>query len=809
MRTFRTGRPASIVLIVLLWPALVLAQTPAPKVGVVTTLQGQATVARPVLPQPIPLRFRDDVFVRDRVETKENSIVRVLLGGKALVTIRELSVFTITEEPGRAAVDLRSGKLAVGVAKGLLRAGEVIEIRTPNAVAGIRGSLVVAEVTIVGGVPRTRFTALEATLPITISPLSDPSVTIPLNPDQAVDVSGVGGSTVLSPVQSITPDQARAVAETASAPRPAEQSFSSPIASQISAAKMAEATQLASLIAPPPESAAAPSPPTEPASPVTPLASAAAVDLGLFEATPFGAAGWAVLSFPSLDIIIRPLPTSTVDLFVQTPEVIKETIEVNALAAAAMVSPLVTGPDNATNPVPGDGNGGDGLPSTEDGPDRVIAGTMLNLAPGQHLRTFSETSSRTSSSPVVQITESQVSGVDSLFLVESGADATLSGSLLLMGGTSTETSLLTTQSSVLEVNGRLATTTGSTLLDVASTAVVAGDVARVGPGGRLSLAGPLLTDVGGSYSVSADFLGVSGGGRLEGASPQALLQFSGSLVVLGGEATESPSHLLSVSGAGSVASLAGPLASFTNGSVAVVAGGSGSALVGVSSEGQLLGTTTSPLVSLSESLLLLAGGVPAVALDSGTATLGGFLRMFDAELLLASAPLLSAKAASVLTTSSDTVDLSLRARVSSLGTELIRLDASTLSVLSGALVNVAGGSTLSVAGDLVHLRNGATLNIFSGPLLNVTGGSFVTIGGALVNFGGTRGNTISVTNSLCPCSVFSGIPVALTNGALTANVSIGPKPIGNGSLGAVNLSSPSTAVIVVSGASSRVTIGAP
>jgi hypothetical protein len=85
----------------------------------------------------------------------------------------------------------------------------------------------------------------------------------------------------------------------------------------------------------------------------------------------------------------------------------------------------------------------------------------------------------------------------------------------------------------------------------------------------------------------------------------------------------------------------------------------------------------------------------------------------------------------------------------------------------------------------------------------------VTIRGALVNFGGTRGNTISVTNSLCPCSVFSGIPVALTNGALAANVSIGPKPIGNGSLGAVNLSSPSTAVIVVSGASSRVTIGAP
>ena len=49
-------------------------------VGVVTTLAGQATVARAALASPVPLRFKDDVFLRDRIATAERSVVRVLLG---------------------------------------------------------------------------------------------------------------------------------------------------------------------------------------------------------------------------------------------------------------------------------------------------------------------------------------------------------------------------------------------------------------------------------------------------------------------------------------------------------------------------------------------------------------------------------------------------------------------------------------------------------------------------------------------------------------------------------------------------------
>src|SRR4029453_7718009 len=111
-------------------------------VGVVTTLDGRANVARPTLTTPLALKFKDDVFGRDKISTQENSLVRVLLGGKAILTVRELSEVTITEDAGRAVVTLPDGKVVLAVAKQRMRPGESIEIRTPNAVAAVRGTIV-------------------------------------------------------------------------------------------------------------------------------------------------------------------------------------------------------------------------------------------------------------------------------------------------------------------------------------------------------------------------------------------------------------------------------------------------------------------------------------------------------------------------------------------------------------------------------------------------------------------------------------------------------------------------------------------
>ena len=142
----RLRRIVAILLVLGACPALASAQTGGDRnVGVVTTLAGNATVARTSLASPQPLRFKDDVFLRDRISTAERSIVRVLLGGKALVTVRELSALTITENTGRSTIDLSSGKIAMGVLRQRMRPGEVIEIRTPNAIAAVRGTVLVVE----------------------------------------------------------------------------------------------------------------------------------------------------------------------------------------------------------------------------------------------------------------------------------------------------------------------------------------------------------------------------------------------------------------------------------------------------------------------------------------------------------------------------------------------------------------------------------------------------------------------------------------------------------------------------------------
>jgi len=140
----KISRPA-VVLIFFVGFLPSLASAQATKAGVVTTLEGNVTVSRVTL-APQPLKFKDDVLVNDKVTTGDQSIARMLLGGKAVVTVRERSTLTITEVPGKATIDLDAGKIALAVAKDKMRPGESIEIRAANVVAGIRGTVVVAEV---------------------------------------------------------------------------------------------------------------------------------------------------------------------------------------------------------------------------------------------------------------------------------------------------------------------------------------------------------------------------------------------------------------------------------------------------------------------------------------------------------------------------------------------------------------------------------------------------------------------------------------------------------------------------------------
>ena len=151
-------------LIVVLAVALGTQAEALDRAGVVTTLEGDVTVTRASLPQPAPLKFKDDIFARDRIVAGKDSVARILLGGRAVVTVREFSTVTITEAPGVATVDVAAGRVAVAVAREKMRAGDRVEVKTPNAVAGIRGTVIVAEVF---GIDHSVVTVLKGAIDVT------------------------------------------------------------------------------------------------------------------------------------------------------------------------------------------------------------------------------------------------------------------------------------------------------------------------------------------------------------------------------------------------------------------------------------------------------------------------------------------------------------------------------------------------------------------------------------------------------------------------------------------------------------------
>src|SRR6266850_7142875 len=164
-------------------------------VGIVTTVQGQATVAHAASSSTVPLKFRDSIFERDRINTAENSIVKVLMGGRAVVTVRELSVLTITEDLGRTTINLESGKIAVAVAKQRMQPGEKLEVHTPNAVAAVRGTVFVVEVSrqgaqAVGGNLGASTQVTSVTGAVEVSPSSNPANAALLTAFKSVSLLG-------------------------------------------------------------------------------------------------------------------------------------------------------------------------------------------------------------------------------------------------------------------------------------------------------------------------------------------------------------------------------------------------------------------------------------------------------------------------------------------------------------------------------------------------------------------------------------------------------------------------------------------
>jgi hypothetical protein len=473
------------------------------------------------------------------------------------------------------------------------------------------------------------------------------------------------------------------------------------------------------------------------------------------------------------------------------------------------------------------------------------------------------------------------------FLVSSTSPSTIGGSLLRTTGAN-----VATTGNLVTVSGSLTDTGTAALLDLTGGTVSARNgLALSSASGRLSLNGSALSRTGGTLATTDDLVSIATGGRLTATGVGPLLAFSTGTVNIGNGAGD---QLFVVNGAGSQATLAGPVLSVAGSALSLT----GTALVEVSSAATLTNTATARLVSVSGGTLTLGTATNAFLVNtSGTASLAGglldatgtnitalgdFVRALgggrivvtgstapllsltggthqfgatgniyrlsgtataldpvsglllgtaepiqaagslfeavgatattqravrlDVALLQASAPLLSLRAngavASGLTTTSNTIDLTSRAKLNATA-PVIALDGSRITVTNASLVNVAGGSYLGVTGNLLSVANGSQISVVNGTLLFAAGGSVVNISGGLLSFGGA-GSTVTVSNTLCPCTIIGGIPVRLSGGALAGNVSI-TNPIQNAAGNTVSIAA-GAAAVRVDGATTRVTI---
>jgi len=855
MRARLSRQVFGAVLLALLRPA---SEAAASSAGVVTGVSGQVTVSRTEA-SPLPLRFKDEVFFKDRISTAERSLARLLLEQKALITVRELSDLVITEQSGRSTVDLDAGKIAIGVARQRMRPGEIVEIRTQNAVAAIRGTVVVAEnIPVPPGAPlQSRIHVLSGFVDIT--PRNNPGAS-PVRMVAPASLSVAGQSVgvpvplseaarheLLRDLHQTLPQHASVMAALASG----EFTRAATLARIITGGDDKSAGTREAVAGASNDPGQAPITPTVPKGFSNPSAppplfaytnQTANIPGDLYQVAPpvvtslsadLLRATNSALSFGSDVLEVKGTLTSgTPRAFVGLAGsvVVTQTLTRLPQGALTLTGALLDAVSSAitvSGPALVDVGPGASLTGSGSAPLLSLTDGLLLLGPGANGFNVAPTATASLGGPLLRAEGSVVTGVGELVSVKAGA--------LFVGP-------------------------GGPALDFHDATVVGSNLGEVRSNGQLTLGGGFVRAVGGSIRSLEHFLKVSGAG-LSSSEPASLLDFTNTVLTVG---LLPGGALLETSSLGVVSDTSGrPLAHLDGGSLFLSPGTKGFVAASQGAlevHGGLLEAVTTPIRSSDDFVFGSGGGrivqtgstAPLVSIAGGTheiATAGSIFHVagiaaaldplsglvvgmekpiqpggtllevtgatvtsarvvtVDVALLQASAPLLALRADGLgpgasLTTSGRALDLTSKAKLDSTAT-LFSLDKSQLTINGATLAAVARGSYLRTMGDLISLANGSTLAINNGVLLFASGGSVVDIRGALIAFSGAPGNTVTVSNSLAFVNI-GGIPVALTGGALPGNVLITGAAIKNAGLGTVT---PNKALIRVDGAATRVTIG--
>jgi hypothetical protein len=789
----------SLLVLAGMWPAAVTAQIQ--KAGVVTTLEGNVTATRTTADKPVALKFKDDVFVNDRVVTGDRSLARLLLGGKAVVTVRERSAITITEVPGRSTIDLDSGKVAVAVAKDKMRPGEQIEVKSPNAVAAVRGTVFVVEViraSANAGSAQSAVTVNHYVLTGTIA-LNVGSQSVNINADNFASVTG---SVISSGVMS--------AAMRANATRGFTPSGLPKVAGAEGDAKQtAMDSTVATFSTSTPAFVTPPQPPPPPTGcctpPLLPGGEPVTIPRPPTPPTATTTRRSGVLLFGDADIFPSVGSRTAVESALRSlqPGVLVTNLNSPTLPAdlSAYGTIWYVGASSAISPA-----------------DQTRLAQFLARGGGLYL---------TGERPCCQILNNSVQSLLSVVVVNGNTIAVgstrdffpPSGEALLpasfnpgaRGNVTTTPNTLTTW--FPNAPGEILGISGANVLSNLGNGIVAGvwnesdlvgNVGRIvlmmdvdwlsnpaslegcdalcrqriienfllfldGPAAPISVNGSLFRSVAETLSTTSTFFDLPGL-RLTNTSPDPLFWFSGTTLTTSGLfalmsdsfITTAGSFLRLDSGAQIVQTGTDSLVTMLGGSLSVGTGGSGNLFDLTGRAGMTQVDSETGLTVGIDRPIQPGVEAPVFQADNGAVVnIRGSAYKVDTALLEATAPLLNLIGGTSMTTGDSAVELVGRAKVSipNDAVSMVTLRSSALTIANGHLVNVAGGSVLNIAGNLVILADASTLNILNGLLLNVSGGSSASIGRSLVSFSGA-GNVLNVNNSIAPTAIINGIPVA-------------------------------------------------